>query len=509
MLVVLASCTSTPERGEPGHRPAVPSTSGSGGATASSTSSSNTSTSSATGGGEIGEIPPEACRFDSEIAFNLPPGFATDQLDDLAADDSGSCSEGELSYAVRDMDGDLRPDLVVADRCDLANVGTDAWQVYLNDGTRFDDAATTWSLPAGFSTDQLDDLADDGSGSCVVGELSFGLHDMNGDMRPDLVVFDDCDIGEVGSDRWLVFLNEGAGFADAPSNWTLPTGFQTDAFDDVSGDEGCIAFQGELSHTLLDVDGDLRPDLVVTDNCDIGEVGTDHWLVYANLGTGFSDVPTFWSLPQDFATDDLDDVAGDDGGFCNFGRVVHGLRDMDGDRRPDLVITDNCDVGDVGASHWMVYLNQGDRFADIAITWTLPGQQQGDAYDQLTRDDSGTCSYGELSYATVDADGDLAADLLVTDDCDQDHVGTTHWILFRANLTVFDEALAWTLPAAYGFDALDDIEQDSYGKCVGGELSTAAIDIDGDRVLDLVVADDCDLDGVGTTHWRVFKGSCD
>jgi hypothetical protein len=75
----------------------------------------------------------------------------------------------------------------------------------------------------------------------------------------------------------------------------------------------------------------------------------------------------------------------------------------------------------------------------------------------------------------------------------------------------FASAGAWLLPgpaAGFDFDALDDRRGDDGGLCAQGELSFAAIDLDGDLVLDLVVSDDCDFEGAGTTHWRVFGGSC-
>ena len=75
----------------------------------------------------------------------------------------------------------------------------------------------------------------------------------------------------------------------------------------------------------------------------------------------------------------------------------------------------------------------------------------------------------------------------------------------------FEPAGAWTLPGAtagFGFDALDDLAKDTGGLCVASELSYGAVDLDGDRILDLVVTDGCDPVGAGTTHWRVFRGAC-
>lgn len=483
-----------------GHVPAV-GTPGEGGDTSSSSSSS--------GAGGAGGVPAEVCRFDAEIAFALPSGFATDQLDDASADESGSCAEGQLSYGTRDMDGDGRPDLVVTDRCDHAGVGTTEWLVYLNIGDGFADSPASWTLPATTITDQFDDLDHDSHGPCVESDLSYGLLDMTGDQRPDLVLTDSCDLAGVGTTEWLVYENTGDGFAGSPIVWTLPSGYGTDQLDDLHGDgvESCLV--GELSVSTRDMNGDRRPDLVVTDRCDTAGVGTDHWLVYQNLGDGFADVATVWALPTDFGTDDLDDVFDTDTGSCFIGELSFGLRDMDGDLSPDLVVTDNCDSGGVGASHWRVYLNEGEGFASSPLLWTLHGLTASDEIDDLSGDSGASCVYSELSYEVLDANGDDAADLLITDRCDSEGVGSTHWLLFRADTTRFAEPGSWTLPDTLGFDALDDAFQDEGNYCAQGELSTSLIDMNGDGISDLVVADDCDIDGVGSSHWRVFLGACD
>jgi len=102
----IAACTSHDDDDGSGHLPAVARTPGEGGGGDGGAASSSSSSSSSSSGGQPGAIPPEACRFENDIAFDLPSGFATDQLDDLSGDDSGSCVEGELSHALRDMDGE-------------------------------------------------------------------------------------------------------------------------------------------------------------------------------------------------------------------------------------------------------------------------------------------------------------------------------------------------------------------------------------------------------------------
>lgn len=460
---------------------------------------------SSSGGGS--PLPPMACEFSDEIAFTLPTGYATDQLDDLRDDSGGTCAEGELSFELVDMDGDLRPELTVTDRCDIAGVGTTHWLVYPNEASGFG-APLTWSLPPGFSTDLLDDFAKDTSGPCSLGEISYRTMDMDGDLRPDLVLTDRCDQSGVGTTGWQVFLNEGDGFADAPIAWSLPSGFAPEQLDDVTKDSGGSCLESELSYTTLDMNGDLRPDLVVTDRCDFGEVGTTRWLVFENVGDGFADVAISWSLPARFSTDQLDDPAKDSSGTCFEGALAYATIDMDGDERPELVVFNRCDIGGVGTSHYLVYENEGDGFASQPLEWALPAGYGTDQLDAALADSGGTCLESELSYRVTDANGDRRADLVVADRCDFEGAGTTHWFFYDAGAGDYTVEEGIRLPA-FGFDVLDDLSRDSGGLCLESELSFAAVDMDGDRVLDLVVADDCDFGEVGTTHWRVFLGSCD
>ena len=185
------------------------------GSTSGTAGSGASGSSGAAGGGGVDEIPAEICHFGEDLTFTLPAGFGPDQLDDLADDSGASCLAGELSFATLDMDGDLRQDLVMADCCDTEVVGTTHWLVYLNEGDRFAASPITWALPSGFATEQLDDIADDSGASCLEGELSFTVGDADGDLLPDLLIADDCDLEHVGTTHWVVYLNAAGSPASA------------------------------------------------------------------------------------------------------------------------------------------------------------------------------------------------------------------------------------------------------------------------------------------------------
>ncbi len=100
--------------------------------------------------------------------------------------------------------------------------------------------------------------------------------DIDGDSKPDLVVtYDNGALGSVGNFRWDVYLNNGSGFNSSPVSWSTPF-----YFDQIAD------FSTSLKYTTMDIDGDSKPDLVVTyDNGALGSVGNFRWDVYLNLST--------------------------------------------------------------------------------------------------------------------------------------------------------------------------------------------------------------------------------
>ncbi len=74
-----------------------------------------------------------------------------------------------------------------------------------------------------------------------------------------------------------------------------------------------------------------------------------------------------------------------------------------------------------------------------------------------------------------------------------------------------DDAQIWTLPAYFpaNTEVLDDLAHDDDAGCASSQsLTFSLLDLTGDGVLDLVLTDKCDTEGVGTDEWHVYPAAC-
>jgi hypothetical protein len=339
------------------------------------------------------------------------------------------------------------------------------------------------------------------------GEDQWATFDINGDSYPDLVVTDECFTGTVGTTQWAVYLGTGSAFATTATSWSLPTstyGFPTESFAFVG--TTCDS-SGEDQWATFDITGDGLPDLVVTDECFTGTVGTTQWAVYENTGSGFASTAITWTLPTStygFPTESFAFV----GTTCDSsGEDQWATFDIDGDGLPDLVVTDECFTATVGTTQWAVYKNTGSGFASTATTWSLPTSSYGFPTESFTFTGTTCDATGEDQWGTFDINGDGLPDLVVTDECFTGTVGTSQWAVYENTGSGFSStATAWALPpSTYGFPTQSFVLTGTTCDATG-ELQWDTLDIDGDGHVDLVVTDECFGTTVGLTEWDVYKG---
>ena len=310
--------------------------------------------------------------------------------------------EFRMSYeyhTVIDMNGDNKPDFVDTENQATEstydvfyNGGQKYWKVYLNTGSGFSATATQWNIPA--------------SSDWYEFRMSYEYHnviDMNGDNKPDFVDTENeasestYDVFLNGGQKyWKVYLNTGSGFSAAATQWNIPA----------SSDWYEFRMSYEY-HTAIDMNGDLKPDFVDTENQSTESVsdvfvtgGQKYWKVYLNNGSGFNASHTQWNIP----------AVSDDSEY-RLAYDYHTVIDMDGDRKPEFVDTENQateSVSDVflngGQKYWKVYANNGSGFTATSTQWNIPMVSDNSDY-RLAYD----------YHTVVDMNGDLKPEFLDTE----------------------------------------------------------------------------------------------
>jgi hypothetical protein len=497
-----------------------------------SASSSGGGSGGSSGSGSGGTAPCTAPSFQATATtFALPPGYANS--DNLGAFRTVFAPGGPYCdnnrnvpyYATLDMNGDAKPDLVVTADCADAKVGLAYWSVFLNTGSGFAATPTHFALPAGYSNSggipAFTTPAWVSAALCDNRNVpTYSLVDADGDGKLDLVITSDCADAKVGSAYWSVFLNTGSGFAATPTHFALPSGY---SFPSTSVQAGpyCNG-QNVPNFTLIDTDGDAKVDLVLTGDCNEAPIGRTYWSVFKNTGAGFAPTAAHFALPQGYSDIDhgpFNTAAWFSGPYCD-GRNSPNFAtfDVDGDRKPDLVVTSECTDAQAGRSYWSAFLNTGAGFAASATHFTLPSGYSDIDHGPFstTVNASGPYCDGRSApkFATIDVSSDGKPDLVVTSDCADAKAGLTYWSAFLNSGTGFGpSATHVALPPGYadvsGSGAFAWVAQASGPLCDGRSVpSFGTLDANGDGKMDLVVTADCAKSEVGLSTWLVFEGTC-
>jgi hypothetical protein len=333
--------------------------------------------------------------------FGLPNGGKKTGGTILGYDFVGGASSsaddvGSQSWVITDMEGDGLVDLLVTGEKQGSNVtsfsptSSQYWKLYRNQGTTFATASTNWTLPNGGKKSGGIIYGYDFSGSLATtadnaGSQSWNMLDLNNDHQPDLVVTGELQSGHVTSysptsgQFWKAYFNNGSGFDLTSTNWTLPNGGHkvggtVEGYAFVQGFSVDSDDAGSQSWAVMDLNGDLKLDLVVTAEQQSGHVtsfsptSNQFWKAYLQSGNGFSATSSNWPAPAGgkkvngtvFGYDNTFGVAAASQDAGSQGWTV---RDMDGDFRPDLLVYAQVQSGDVttfdptGAQHWKLYRN--------------------------------------------------------------------------------------------------------------------------------------------------------
>jgi hypothetical protein len=259
------------------------------------------------------------CSGDSTVGVLLGNGDGTFQT--AATYDSGGFAA--VSVAVGDVNGDGKPDLIVANECvsssNCANGG--GVSVLLGNGDGTFQTALTYELRG---------IAD-----------SVAVADVNGDGKLDLLVANYClppiSCGNDTSGTVAVLLGNGDGTFQSATNYSL-------------------GGYGQFSVTVADVNRDGKLDMLITSQCIHTKCGG-----YGTVGVLLGNGDGTFQRAVNYGS----------GGHSAFSVAV---ADVNGDGKFDLLVTSECNIGK-GCPHGVVgvLLGNGDGTFQTAVTYDSGG----------------------------------------------------------------------------------------------------------------------------------------
>lgn len=438
--------------------------------------------------------------------LTLPPGFPAESFR-VSVRYSSLCmsTPGLPVFTVTDVNGDGRQDILVTSRCADASASA-RWQAYFGTATGFTAAPRAMAVPESFPVGTFTDAFS--GAQCTASQPSHGylFTDYNDDRRPDVMMYAQCGDSSVGTTRWRMFPGTDAGWA-VGTDLALPPGYAAGAFVSPLAPVTCVgASRTHRFNAVMDLDGDRLPDITVYTACDDAAVGTSHWRLHRNVRTGFAASATRWTLPTGYPlpfTTFLQGVL-----RCPTQPVSYTVTDLDGDRRPDLVVYRTCDDATVGSTYWRVHRNTGSGFAQEPVRWPLPTSYAPGAVDFFANGMDCTARQG-VTAGLLDVNGDARADLVVTTSCADSNVGRAYWNLHLNTGAGFAaEPTRVPMPAGYAGAEFRFMATGLQCSPLTFPWSYGTGDLDGDRALDLTFYASCSDARLGVSAWRTHRGQC-
>jgi len=493
----------------------------------------------------------------------------------LSASASSNSTPNNQTWSTMDIDGDGKADLIVTAQNDASGydkvfsaANNPYWKVYLNNGSGFSATAINWPVPLGGLYNNagnwgFNNVYGNASANSIVNNQSWATMDLNGDNKPDLVVTAQNDasgydkvFSPANNPYWKVYLNTGTGFSSTFTNWPVPGGgLYTNAgnwgFNNTSGSASVNSIIQNQTWSTMDINGDNKPDLVVAAENDasgyekvFSSTSNPYWIVYMNTGTGFATTPATWRVPPG----GYYSSTGNWGFNATSGNAASGstlynqswsTMDIDGDKKPDLVITAQNDASGYekvfspgNNPYWIVYLNNGTSFSTTASNWMIPvGGYYGSAgnwgYNTISADASSSSTPNNQTWSTMDIDGDGKADLVVSAQNDASGyekvfspTNNPYWKAYLNTGTRFSAtATNWRVPVGglynntgnWGYNATFGLA--STNSTINNQ-SWSTTDIDGDKKPDLIVTAQNDASGyekvfspTNNPYWKVYKSA--
>ncbi len=266
----------------------------------------------------------DVASYEGEVNVLLGNGDGTFQPPAVYASGGGG---GSSSIVIKDLNGDGRPDLILADGCQDLNCSTGfhgGVSVLMGNGDGTFQTAVTYD-------------------SGGVQAQSIALADVNGDGHPDLVVANLCESsggcgGGVGPGGVSVLLGSGDGTFQAAVSYSSG-GYNANPV------------------AIWDINGDGRPDVIVgnacqSSSCNNGSVNGNVGVLLGN-GDGTFQPPATYSSGE-------------------YGANSLALADLNGDGHPDVVAAGNMTASD---SHGevSVLLNNGNGTFQAPVSYKSSG----------------------------------------------------------------------------------------------------------------------------------------